>query len=106
MSSDTPTLVTGIVTLLTAVMGSTTAVWRWVSKQLEECKGEHRESRARIEEMHEEIKMVSVTVKELEGKLQLRDYQMDCLTDHRHAYDNQHKFPADSDKTGIDVGHD
>ena len=52
-----------------ALAAGVASVWKWADKQLAECKQEHKESRARIEELHDEIKEVSTAVGELRGQL-------------------------------------
>jgi hypothetical protein len=62
-----------LISLITSIGGTISvggaAFWKWVSKQLDDCKEEHKQSRQRIEELHDEIKVVSVTVGELKGQL-------------------------------------
>jgi len=72
---DDPTLITVAISAITALGGVATSVGHWVSKQLQECKSEHRESRIRIEELHEEIKEISTSVGEMRGQLTV--YQRD-----------------------------
>ena len=56
---DTPTLLTTLGSIGGTLVAGATALWKWIAKQLEECKSEHKESRARIEELHQEIKTIS-----------------------------------------------
>jgi hypothetical protein len=72
---DDPTLITVAISAVTALGGVATSVGHWVAKQLQECKSEHRESRIRIEELHEEIKEISTSVGEMRGQLTV--YQRD-----------------------------
>ena len=51
------------------LVAGVTAIWKWIAGQLEECKSEHKESRARIEELHNKIEVVSSAVGELKGQL-------------------------------------
>jgi hypothetical protein len=66
---DEPTLITVAISAVTALGGIVTAAGRWVALQLSECKSEHKESRIRIEELHEEIKVISTSVGEMKGQL-------------------------------------
>lgn len=66
---DTPTLLTTLGSVGGTLIAGVTALWRWIAKQLDECKSEHKESRARIEELHQEIKTISTAVGELRGQL-------------------------------------
>jgi len=73
---DDSTMITVAVSAVTALGGIATGVGKWVASQLQECKSEHRESRVRIEELHEEIKIISTSVGELKGQLTVyRDEQ-------------------------------
>ena len=54
---------------ITAAIPFVVGFWKWVAKQLDDCKSEHKESRARIEELHQEIKTISTAVGELRGQL-------------------------------------
>jgi TolA-binding protein len=72
---DDPTLITVAISAVTALGGVATSVGHWVAKQLQECKSEHRESRIRIEELHEEIREISTSVGEMRGQLTV--YQRD-----------------------------
>lgn len=67
--TEDATLWTVLLSVTGALTTAGTAVWRWGTAQLAECKQEHRESRARIEELHEEIKTVTAAVGELKGEL-------------------------------------
>lgn len=80
---------TEIFTLLTPValaVGSAVGfLGKWVMKQLDDCKSEHKQSRARIEELHDEIKVVSINVGELRGQLfayKTRESDVDRHSDH------------------------
>jgi len=66
---DTPTLLTTLGSIGGTLVAGATALWKWIAKQLDECKSEHKESRARIEELHQEIKTISTAVGELRGQL-------------------------------------
>jgi hypothetical protein len=66
---DTPTILTTLASVGGTLVAGAAALWKWIAKQLDDCKSEHRESRARIEELHEEIRNVSVTVGQLQGQL-------------------------------------
>lgn len=66
---DSSTLITIAGSVGGTIVAGATALWKWIAKQLEECKSEHKESRARIEELHNEIKDVSSAVGELRGQL-------------------------------------
>jgi hypothetical protein len=66
---DSSTLITIAGSVGGTLVAGVTAIWKWIARQLEECKSEHKESRARIEELHNEIKVVSSAVGELKGQL-------------------------------------
>lgn len=82
---DQPTIVTLALAALSGVGTGAGLLWKWIIKQLEECKGEHRQSRERIEELHEEIKEVSSSVGELRGQLIFyRNHNNDVDTGPKH----------------------
>lgn len=85
MDVDGTTALTAVTGAVGTVGTAVTALWRWIARQLEECKAEHRESRERIEELHADIKAVSETVGELKGRLGVYARQYDTDHANRHA---------------------
>lgn len=61
--------------VVSALAGAVCTIWKWAEKQLTECKQEHKESRRRIEELHEEVKQVSTSVGELKGQLSVYKHE-------------------------------
>jgi archaellum component FlaC len=66
---DYTLLITSITGAIASVATGATALWKWIDKPLIECKQEHKASRERIEELHNEIKDVSISVGELRGQV-------------------------------------
>lgn len=91
MDVDATTALTAVTGAVGTVGTAVTALWRWIARQLEECKAEHRESRERIEELHNDIKQVSETVGELKGRLSV--YGRKYATEHENH--TQHGMQGD-----------
>lgn len=66
---DYTLLITTVTGAIASAATGATALWKWVARQLDECKAEHKASRERIEELHNEIKDVSISVGELRGQV-------------------------------------
>lgn len=69
------TIYTVIIAVVTTISTGGAALWSWITKQLNECKAEHKESRNRIEQLHEDLKNISIEVGKLNGQVTVyRDY--------------------------------
>lgn len=66
---DYTLLITTVTGAIASAATGATALWKWLARQLDECKAEHKASRERIEELHNEIKDVSISVGELRGQV-------------------------------------
>lgn len=66
---DYTLLITTVTGAIASAATGATALWKWVARQLDECKAEHKASRERIEELHNEIKDVSISIGELRGQV-------------------------------------
>lgn len=66
---DFQTIATTIVGVLAPIGTAAAALWRWLTKQLEECKAKHTESLDRIESLHKELRTLSEDVGNLQGQL-------------------------------------
>lgn len=84
---DLPTIAATVLSILAPIGAAATALWKWVVRQLDECKSKHSESLVKIDNLHEELCTLSEDVGNLRG--QLRVYQS-------HKNDREH----------VDEGHD
>jgi len=66
---DIPTIVTTVLSILAPVGGAATALWKWIVRQLDECKAKHSESLAKIDNLHDELRTLSEDVGNMRGQL-------------------------------------
>jgi hypothetical protein len=66
---DIPTIVTTVLSILAPVGASATALWKWIVRQLDECKAKHAESLVKIDNLHDELRTLSEDVGNMRGQL-------------------------------------
>lgn len=93
---DYTLLVTAVTGAAASAATGATALWKWVARQLDECKAEHKASRERIEELHNEIKDVSISVGELRGQVTVYQNAFSRWLPHRETH---HKIIDGTDES-------
>lgn len=66
---DFQTIATTVAGVLTPLGTAAIGLWRWIVKQLEECKAKHAESLNKIDNLHTELRILSQDVGNLKGQL-------------------------------------
>lgn len=66
---DFQTIITTVVSILTPIGAAATGLWRWIVKQLDECKAKHAESLEKIDNLHDELRTLSEDVGNMRGQL-------------------------------------
>lgn len=84
---DVQTIVATAVSILSPIGVAATGLWRWIVKQLDECKAKHAESLEKIDNLHDELRTLSEDVGNMRGQLSV--YQSRKNT-HKHV-DDKHE---------------
>lgn len=66
---DFQTIATTVISILTPIGTAAIGLWRWIIKQLEECKAKHAESLVKIDGLHTELRSLSEEVGTMRGQL-------------------------------------
>ena len=66
---DVPAVVTTVISILAPVGAAATALWKWIVRQLDECKAKHSESLTKIDSLHDELRTLSEDVGNMRGQL-------------------------------------
>ena len=66
---DIQTIAATVISILTPIGAAATGLWRWIVKQLDECKAKHAESLEKIDNLHDELRTLSEDVGNMRGQL-------------------------------------
>ena len=66
---DFQTIAATVISILTPIGAAATGLWRWIIKQLDECKAKHAESLEKIDNLHDELRTLSEDVGNMRGQL-------------------------------------
>ena len=78
---DVQTIIATAISILSPIGVAATALWRWIVKQLDECKAKHSESLEKIDNLHNELRTLSEDVGNMRGQLSV--YQSRKITENK-----------------------
>lgn len=66
---DIQAIAATVISILSPIGIAATGLWRWIVKQLDECKAKHSESLEKIDNLHSELRTLSEDVGNMRGQL-------------------------------------
>lgn len=85
---DFQTIAATVISILSPIGVAATGLWRWIVKQLDECKAKHAESLEKIDNLHSELRTLSEDVGNMRGQLsvyQSRKNTENKVDDHKES---------------------
>lgn len=85
---DLQTIAATVISILSPIGVAATGLWRWIIKQLDECKAKHAESLEKIDNLHSELRTLSEDVGNMRGQLsvyQSRKNTENKVDDHKES---------------------
>lgn len=85
---DLQTIAATVISILSPIGVAATGLWRWIVKQLDECKAKHAESLEKIDNLHSELRTLSEDVGNMRGQLsvyQSRKNTENKVDDHKES---------------------